>query len=474
MSDLQDLTREDLIRVIVSLQERVAALEEEIRQLRGRSSGGGSGSGSSVPSFVKPNRSEGDKEEKPARKKRSHPAFRGRDLPTEEQSHAAEVCPDCGRSLSGGWEVRRRQVIELPVTPVRIVDHVVIGRHCGVCGKNVIAPLDLSEEVVGQHRVGVRLMSLIALWREVGRLPIGVMQRLLEAQYGLHLSSGELVQILHTVAARGQACYADLQAAVRRAPFVHADETGWREDGKNGYVWSFSTPSERYFTYSPSRAGAVAEGVLSAEPSSLEEVTDAPADKTVSSHAFRGVLVSDFYSGYCWYPGEHQRCWVHLLRDLHDLKEKHPSEPSVMEWVKAIRAVYDAAQIWVAEHPQERVSVRRRQRFTYQRQLETLGQVYAGVQGVAQRVLAERLMRFTPELFTFVEYPGVPSENNAAERAVRPSVIARKISGGTRSPKGSATRAILRSLFATWQLQGRDLMQTCQQMLCATFVFNTS
>src|SRR5579871_85344 len=169
MSDLDSLSRGELLSVIVALQERVAALEEEVRQLRAHLSGGGNTPAASAPSWVKANRTERQKKE---RKKRERPAFRRREEPTEEQPHVPEVCPDCGRMLSGGWEVRRRQVIEIPRTPVRIVDHVVYGRHCGVCGKDVVAPLDLSGEVVGQHRVGVELMSLIALWREVGRLPI--------------------------------------------------------------------------------------------------------------------------------------------------------------------------------------------------------------------------------------------------------------------------------------------------------------
>jgi transposase len=68
--------------------------------------------------------------------------------------------------------------------------------------------------------------------------------------------------------------------------------------------------------------------------------------------------------------------------------------------------------------------------------------------------LCERVEHFLPELFVFVAYPGVPSDNNLAERSVRPLVIARKISGGTRSPKGSSTRMGLASLFGTWMAQG--------------------
>ena len=59
----------------------------------------------------------------------------------------------------------------------------------------------------------------------------------------------------------------------------------------------------------------------------------------------------------------------------------------------------------------------------------------------------------------------MPAENNLSERELRPTVIARKVSGGTRSEKGSQTRAVLASLFATWQAQGKDSLEACRQML---------
>jgi len=88
---------------------------------------------------------------------------------------------------------------------------------------------------------------------------------------------------------------------------------------------------------------------------------------------------------------------------------------------------------------------------------------------VPQRVLCERVERFLPELFVFVAIAGVPSHNNLAERSLRPLVIARKISGGSRSPKGSQTRMTLASLFATWIAQKLNPFQQCLLALTSTF-----
>ncbi len=92
---------------------------------------------------------------------------------------------------------------------------------------------------------------------------------------------------------------------------------------------------------------------------------------------------------------------------------------------------------------------------------------YIGVEDAPEQELAEHIYRFQSEWFAFVQHPGVPSGNNPAERALRPTVIARKISGGTRSPKGSKTMCALRTLFGTWALNRRDTLQACFELLTA-------
>ena len=94
-----------------------------------------------------------------------------------------------------------------------------------------------------------------------------------------------------------------------------------------------------------------------------------------------------------------------------------------------------------------------------------IAEPYLGAKDAPQHVLAMRINNFIDELFTFVEHPEIPSENNAAERAIRPAVIARKVSGGTRSARGSKTKSILMSLFGTWTAQGLNTYDACRQMI---------
>ncbi len=79
----------------------------------------------------------------------------------------------------------------------------------------------------------------------------------------------------------------------------------------------------------------------------------------------------------------------------------------------------------------------------FERELLEVCKPYVGVKSAVQRILGKRMTDFIAELFAFVSCPDIPSENNAAERAIRPAVVARKISGGSRSPRGSKTCSIL-------------------------------
>ena len=194
---MDNITREELIAENEALRSRLAELENrlsdlsaEVKMLRDKLSGGGNGS--SAAPFIKPNRAQRREAERAERKKRKQAFTRKRDVATEEVRHAVEHCPDCGKKLSGGYEQGRHQVIEIPRAPVRIIDHVIIGRRCGYCGKVHIPKLGISDGVVGKMRLGVGLMSLIATLSVAKRMPQRAIQRLLEGLYGLHISIGEI------------------------------------------------------------------------------------------------------------------------------------------------------------------------------------------------------------------------------------------------------------------------------------------
>lgn len=465
MCETDTLSRGELVALIRKLEalieellaqgaeqaSRIESLMAENAELRALLAQGG-GRGSAKPSWVKANRQRKAEGERKERKKRQENHARPVETPTEQVIHAVEVCPDCGRKLENGWVHRRRQVIDLPCQPYVVREHVVLRRYCGVCGRNCTPQLDLSGEVVGKSRVSLRIMALVALLKTECRMPLGVIQGLLKSLYGLSLSEGELTGLLHRVADGGRAAYEALRDEVRASPVVHADETGWREDGINGYLWAFLTPTTQYFVRDQSRASAVPKAVLTS--------------------SFAGTLVSDFYAGYSPLTCFKQRCWAHLLRDLKELEEAHPQRKSVARWRAKVRGLYEeAAAYWeeqaVLKPPIEirQLHDRVKKRDWFERRLLKLAKPYLEKPEDPRRILAARMRNFLFELFVFLEHPQVPPDNNLAERSLRPAVIARKVCGGTRSARGSETMAILRSLFGTWSARGLSSLDACQALL---------
>ncbi len=450
MLDLQQASREELIQLNQQLIARLQTLEEQVKQLEVElaSLRGGGGGQNNPPSFVKANRPARNKKKK--RKKRLHGFSRRLDSVTASVEHSLEQCPECRVSLTGRRVINSRQVIELPPVQVQVVEHKLVERSCPNCRKRWAPPLDLSSLAVGHQRFGISVQSEVALLREQCRLPFRVIQEYLKARFNLRISLGQIVSLVEGVARRGKAIVESFKDEIRASAVVNGDETSWRENGQNGYVWSFSTDKVRYFLYRKSRSAEVVKEVLGEQ--------------------FEGVVVSDFYAAYNAHLGLHQRCWVHLLRDIHDLKDKHAKAKGLKKWAVAVKAIYEEAKAYKGANarlgPVEQKAERVKRQREYEQKLMRVCRPHLKKKRPQSR-LCERIERYLPEMFVFIADARVPSDNNAAERSVRHVVVSRKISGGTRSETGSETKSILASLFGTWRLQGLDFYQCCWNLLAA-------
>lgn len=431
----------ELRQLLPAVQAQLAVALERIVELEAQLQDRGG-----PPAFVKPNRPQAPRAGQPRKKRASeHNTSRKRMVATRVARHALEHCPDCHYRLRGASLDYSRQVVELPPPqPVEVIEHQVVKRWCPHCAGWRSPQLDLRGQVFEQGRIGVRVAALVAYLRTTLRLPVRQVQSYLATLHDLRLSVGEIVELAHAVRQQLQGQADSLLEQLRQQPVVHQDETGWRENGRNGYVWatvSDGPAAVRHYEYSPSRSHVVAQRLL--------------GDRS------GGVLVSDFYAAYNLIPGYHQRCWVHLLRDLHALKAEHPARDDVLDWAQAVRQLYDDGQAWLSAHPAPCDEERRQQYQALHQRNVQLGQQYAQHKEHPCGALAKRLLRHQDELFLFVRLPDVPADNNLAERSLRPLVIARKISGGTRSDAGTQTRLTLASLLGTWQARHLNPLIEC-------------
>jgi transposase len=198
--------------------------------------------------------------------------------------------------------------------------------------------------------------------------------------------------------------------------------------------------ADRSFAFPHSRASAVINAML--------------------GDAFRGVLSSDFSGGSNDTPGgKHQRCGVHLLRDVPALKAEHAGQIAVIAWADALSDL-DLRARAVSGSPQ----VRQRAVATLSEEAVELGGRFAQSKGHPCQALAKRLLRHQGELFTFVVVASVAPDKNEAERVIRPFVITRKVRGGSRSQQGTQTRMTLASLVQTWLAQGLNPLDEVRRL----------
>ena len=182
---------------------------------------------------------------------------------------------------------------------------------------------------------------------------------------------------------------------MRSSPVVAADETGWRERGSQRlFVWTFNTPTERYFVRR-GRGKQVVDEVL--------------------GDGFGGVLVSDFYAAYNHYPGLKQRCWVHLLRDI-----REPEGPlsqgcaSVSVGERSQRALHEGAG--VSSHTMHASTAEAECGPTAAgAPIAGIVPAYATDPSAVQGKLCRRIEQFIKELFVFVAEPRAPSDNNTLQ-----------------------------------------------------------
>jgi len=357
------------------------------------------------------------------------------------QAHRLKRCPCCGGALKRCRQTRTRYTEDIPekITP-QVIEHVIHRDWCPRCGKHVepVVPDALPNATLGNR------VLVLSAWLHYG---LGNTLSQIVETFNYHLqmklTPGGLVAMWHRLAELSYAWYEQIQREALDSAVLHADETGWRVNGKTHWLWCFTTPDLTYYMIDRSRGS----------PALLKFFTD----------AFAGTLVSDFWSAYnavCC--GRRQTCLVHLLRDLETVEHyRHPDKDWSAFAKKLRRLMRDAIRLWKRDDvtEAEQASKRRRLGVRLQELIDTPWE------HPDARRLIKRLRRHQDDLFTFLDLPGVPFDNNHAERAIRPAVIIRKNSYANRSDRGADTQAVLMSIYRTLKQRGHHPVQTITQAI---------
>ncbi len=247
------------------------------------------------------------------------------------------------------------------------------------------------------------------------------------------IGRGAFLGIAHRTAEMFRPAFENILAELRLCHILHADETGWTMDGAKAYAWLFANKDFRVFLFRRTRASSVPEEALGDENPEL-------------------VLVTDRYSGYSPLNVTHQYCFVHLLRDVKKEEKDFPKDLEVLSFAHEIKPLLsDAIHLRKMDLGPEEHTARAGQIRVKIMELCLRPAEHPAIQNI-QCIFRENHDR----LFQWVRSPEIPADNNYAERELRPTVIARKISFGSQSERGMSTREVLMTILHTVRCRGHD------------------
>jgi len=225
---------------------------------------------------------------------------------------------------------------------------------------------------------------------------------------------------------------------VEKQEVVHLDETSWRQDGQRAWLWVAVTSVVTVFAIRLSRGGQVARELL--------------------GETFRGILVTDRYSGYNWYPVRwRQLCWSHVLRDFEALRDRGGACEEIGDAM-----LVQAHQMFTWWHRVREGTLKRSTFRSYmtplRRDVERLLEAGSQCGGAKTEGTCRELLKRRQALWTFVQVEGVEPTTNASERAIRPGVQRRKMSFGTQSEAGSRFVESMMTVVATLKQQNRNVL----------------
>lgn len=360
------------------------------------------------------------------------------------EDHALEACPRCHGPVKPCRSSRTRIIEDIPadITPV-VTEHTIPRYWCPGC-RTTVEPV--VPDALPGSTIGLRVVVLSAWLHYLLGTTLAQIVDVFNFHLHFKLSAGGLVSIWHRLREILLAWYREIQARALDSAVLQADETGWRVNGTTHWLWCFTTGDLTYYMIDRSRG--------------------APALKRFFKKEFAGVLVTDFWAAYnAVVCARKQKCLPHLLRDIKRTQHYHHPGDDWPAFSKQLRRlIRDSLRLSKArkELPAERFASRRAR--LGDRLRVVLAQTWREKHA---RRLAKRLRRHEAELFTFLDHPEVPSDNNHSERQIRPAVMVRKNSYANGSADGAETQSVLMSVFRTLKQRGhnpvsavRDAVQT--------------
>ena len=428
-TELETLSKEELIQLNLTLQDEIEALKLKLEKNQKPPT-------SSKNSSQPPSRDQKGNLPTSRRKRRHGP-------PTGHEKHErmfvaqpdhivelhAKSCCKCHTDLSNhaGQLVDVNQITELPQAPAQVIEVRQYAVNCPECGTAQVEEPPAGLEMT--RAFGSRLEATVVYYRQEQHMSYVRTQKALRDLHQVEISQGGIDEIMKRAGKWAMGRIEQIQDNIRQSQVVHCDETSNRIDGANAWEWVFCTVTSVLHVIRRDRSSEVIRDIMG----------DTQAE----------VWVSDCYGGQLKAPArQRQLCMAHQMRALQHLVDANPR----FTWAKAMQALFRYA---INLHHQ-RSQMSPEQFLTRVARVERTSDqlLHQDLAPPEAQKLQRRFRKYRSCLYVFLYRSDVVPTNNVAERALRHSVVHRKVTNGFRSLWGTDTYAALASVIDTAELAG--------------------
>ncbi len=437
----QRAENQQLCHQLSQLQQELDQLKEALRKVAHRNS-----ENSSQPPSANPHKKKNKDIQRPKRKqgpKYGHPGTtrNGFGFVDERIKLALEACPECSSLgiTESDAPLRKHQVAELVDKLVEVREYQRPQYSCPDCGWQGYAPLPLGCRE--DFSYGSLLSSLVGWLGYGGHLSWAKQRYLVETVLAIPLSQGSLSKMHQWFCESLYPSYEQWWEIIQQPGVRCVDETSYRLNGVNYWLWVATSEEVCVMFLAPTRSSKEVESLLSGN--------------------FEGILSSDCWSAYSPQAAQaKQKCLAHIGRELEELASSRFTENQ--KFAEEVKGVINRARQVYEDYHKGKVSLTQLQNHRLIAEAELTKVIEdapeKGWPYDAQN-LSNRFRRHWEEWFTFLSHPEVKPDNNDAERALRPVVLHRKMSGGSRSHWGGQLISMMYSFLETMRLQGKNAVE---------------
>jgi transposase len=341
-------------------------------------------------------------------------------------------CPHCNNPLpKQSREIRSRHVTDIKLISKVITTRYDIHRkYCPKC-KKIVEPE--VKAALPSARFGICLMLLVMYLRLGLRLPCKKVCEFFRDMYNLHISEGEIINILRQLAIAFGDYYVYLEKIVKLAKVKYSDTTSWRIKGRNYVAWVFIACGVVLYKIRKSNNHKAGLSFLNKQRGNVLVVDRLSAMRLFAKKA--GFIL--------------QLCWSHILQDSKELAKAFGTEGLYVH--KRLKEIYVIAT--GLNHKGNYQMVEQLKAEIFQLTLRHYKR------STIRKFVDNLYYRDGEDLFRFVTNPDIDSTNNLSERELRALVVIRKISNGSRSRRGANATAMLLSIIQTMRFQSENILQ---------------